>query len=283
MNSEAMIVDYMAASRHSPLERSGVEMAEHGDTMSEIELEADSVRAIPFLATMPKEWALHFQKWAQEKRYLRHSLLALRDVAVDRLHIFLEGGVKLFRESEAGEESFVDLLAAGDTLGETLIFSNARYPYSAEVIKDTRVLEIPVHIIRAAMLKDGALSLKILEYICHAQDRKLQQSEQLMLMSASQRIGCYLLRLVRRFGGDGDFSFPVSKNLIASHLHMKPETFSRKKKLLKEIGVTFKGAHVHIADIQQLQEFCCRNCPVVTEDCERHRISNKCSPKALIS
>jgi hypothetical protein len=77
------------------------------------------------------------------------------------------------------------------------------------------------------------------------------------MLSAPQRIGCFLLRLC---GGDNKksatFNLPYDKSLIADTLGMKGATFSRALAILRQkIGANVNGVNVEIDSVQKLAEY----------------------------
>lgn len=94
------------------------------------------------------------------------------------------------------------------------------------------------------------------------------QVEHLSVMTAPQRIGCFLIKLCRRKAVHSvELILPYDKGLVAMSLGMKLETFSRALHQLKPVGVGVMGAVVTVADVQRLQEYVCVSCSKVAEDC----------------
>lgn len=82
------------------------------------------------------------------------------------------------------------------------------------------------------------------------------------LKNASQRIGCFMLRLC----GSSDerditLKLPYDKSLIAARLGMKSETFSRAlNKLRNETNINISGSVVTIPEIDDLSLYACTAC-----------------------
>lgn len=181
----------------------------------------------------------------------------------------LSGWVKLFRNTEEGDEAVAALFTRGDLFGEAAVFDGASYPFSAHATEDVRLIEIP-----AVLLKERAkANPDIMQRVINSMSReihKLQiENEHMAIMSAPQRVGCLLLQLSSgMIGKGGTFSFPYDKALAAQRLGMKPETFSRALGQLKPMGVVSKGTEIHIDNFQSLSEYVCGQCSAELADCQ---------------
>ncbi|WP_217995029.1 Crp/Fnr family transcriptional regulator [Methylogaea oryzae] len=77
------------------------------------------------------------------------------------------------------------------------------------------------------------------------------------LHSSAQRVIGYLLEQCAEEGdGQAELSLPTSKQVVASHLNLKPETLSRIFHDLAEAGlITVSGKQITIHDLRRLREF----------------------------
>ena len=106
------------------------------------------------------------------------------------------------------------------------------------------------------------MALNMLESMAQKQRVQSHEIEHLNIQNASQRIGCFLLRLCPTdANGHVELNLPYDKTLIAARLGMKPETFSRAlAKLKQDTGIKIKGASVAIDAVDQLVEYTCNHC-----------------------
>ncbi len=182
--------------------------------------------------------------------------------AATALWMVLRGWVKLTRQTPDGKESIVGLCTEGDLFGEAALFPHANYPYHAEVIEGgTELASIPAESIRAVLSKDAALSASIMALLNERVGQTQLQLEHMSTMSASQRLGCFLLRLCNIRGGVSQtLQIPVEKHLLAAYLGMKPETLSRSQQQLAGVGISVAGSQIQVANVTKLREFVCSSC-----------------------
>ncbi len=90
----------------------------------------------------------------------------------------------------------------------------------------------------------------------------MKEVESLKLQKADQRIGCFILRQCGgQVDGSNELTLPYGKSLMANHLGMKGETFSRAlNKLRQATDIEVKGNHVAVPDITCLSEHVCAGC-----------------------
>lgn len=182
--------------------------------------------------------------------------------AASNLWLVLSGWVKLTRQTPDGKESIVGLCAEGDVFGEAALFAYANYPYHAEVLAaDTQLAAIPAEIIRKLIAGNITFSNSMMALLNARTAQAQLKLEQMTTMSASQRLGCFLLRLCHtQANGSKTIQIPVEKHILASYLGMKPETLSRSQQQLKPLGIAVIGHEVTIANIERLREFVCNSC-----------------------
>ena len=87
------------------------------------------------------------------------------------------------------------------------------------------------------------------------------QLEHKNVMSASQRIGCFLIKLAMgQKEGKVEVDLPNNKALLASSMGMQRETFSRTLQGLRKYGVNVNGRKVLLENIARLRCHACSSC-----------------------
>lgn len=199
----------------------------------------------------------------------KDSHVFLRGDAAHFFYVVMNGWVKLYRDTQEGDEVILGLLTRPDTFGETAIFSGETYAFSAQAVEDTKIIAIPAAALKERAKSDLDILVRIMQSFSQQMNKLQLENEHLSVMSASQRVGCMLLQLVngRDLTAPQDIHLPYEKSLAASRLGMKPETFSRALAQLKGIGITVQGNAVKIGNIQDLVTFVCSDCSACGSDC----------------
>lgn len=144
---------------------------------------------------------------------------------------YLESGqVKLFRNSADGSEKVIEVLRAGDTFAEAVMFMRHAkgYPVSAEAIAASRVWSFDSATM-VGLLRDSVDScFQLLANLSIRLRQQVDEIERLTLHSATFRVVNFLLRQVPDEVEPGtEVHLSMPKNVLASRLAIQPETFSR--------------------------------------------------------
>ncbi len=170
-----------------------------------------------------------------------------------RFYLVRNGQIKLFRLSPAGNEKVVDIVTPGHTFAEALMFfEQPYYPVGAQALQTSEVISIDA-VDFSRMLKESVDSCFVLLGSLSQRLRSLlREIDELSLHSGTSRVAAYFLE---HGPGDGTtFGLPAPKQVIASRLSVKPETFSRIIKNLSDNGmIGIQGNQVTIFDREQLE------------------------------
>ena len=199
---------------------------------------------------------------AQIKKVSKKNLIFSQDDKAGYFYIVKEGGVKIFRETPAGEEIVVDIVGAGDAFGEVAIFNGGQQAYSAESVAKSELISLPIKLLESMLDDNTTLAKGLIDKLALQQRKHLSELEHHGHKSAPQRIGCYLLALCpKNHDGEMDVELPYGKTVIAGKLNMKPETFSRSLKALEQdLGIKTAGRVIHIPEVNKLVSYCCSLC-----------------------
>ena len=171
-------------------------------------------------------------------------------------YLVLSGRIKLYRVSPDGKEKVVEIIEAGTTFAEALMFMDEPYyPVTATALAPSRVIVINGREYKA-MLRESIDSCFLLmgsmSYRLHGLIREI---DTLSLDTGTVRTVAYLLH--QSPADSNRFELTVAKSVIASRLSVKPETFSRILKNLHERDiVSIDGRHVTIHDRDAMLGLC---------------------------
>ncbi|HCR85951.1 MAG TPA: hypothetical protein DIV86_04665 [Alphaproteobacteria bacterium] len=197
-----------------------------------------------------------------EKSFKKNSIIYLQEEEQDAVYIIKTGWVKIFRQTLDGEEAITDILNDGKFFGEAAVLENSQHSESAEAIEDTALYQIKLSSFKKVLSDDRLFGLNILRYIARKQASKTLEVEHLTIQNASQRIGCFLMKLCKPENKlNTVLNLPYDKSLIASRLGMKPETFSRALNTLRvATKIEISGSRVTIPEINDIISYTCSAC-----------------------
>lgn len=196
---------------------------------------------------------------ATRVRVLERGALALRAGELcEAFFVNLGQPVKLFVIAPNGNEKVIELVAAGQSFAEALIFLGRPSPVNAQALGDTQLLVVPRQALLDAMEADQRLALRMLAGLSRRLHGLVSDVQAYALQSGVQRIIGYLLRDAGDSDADGASSvaLPVSKATLASRLSLTPEYFSRVMRELEEAGlITVDGRRIHIPSVARLAAY----------------------------
>lgn len=206
-----------------------------------------------------------FQKTAESSTTLsceKNKILFIHGDEAACFYYIRKGWVKLFRETLDGTQAIVDIFTAGHIFGDTSIFEDGRYPYTAEVVEAASLIRLPLAPLKHEIEENSKFAFDMLSGMARYRRQQDREIEHRSLQTAAQRIGCFLLRLTsQNETGNIVIQPPYDKMLVASRLGMQPETFSRAlKKLKDETGVEIQGATIKMKSLEQLSDYACAAC-----------------------
>ena len=175
---------------------------------------------------------------------------------VGSFYLVLAGRIKLYRVSPDGKEKVVEIMEAGHTFAEALMFMReATYPVTATALLPSRVIGINCRDFREMLRESVDTCFLLLGNMSYRLRGLIREIDTLSLDTGTVRTVAYLLR---EAPADSDsFQLKVAKSVIASRLSVKPETFSRILRHLHEQSiVTIDGRNVTIHDREAMHGIC---------------------------
>jgi CRP-like cAMP-binding protein len=166
--------------------------------------------------------------------------------------VILDGWVKLYRITPAGDEAVLNVLTKGETFAEAVTFTAGRYPATASAVTAARVVVIPADHVLNCIRETPDVAIAMIASTSQHLHRMVQQIEQLVAHSATQRVAEFLASLAPRASGPCKITLPYDKSLIAGRLGLKPESLSRVFAKLRSIGVDVRASTVEVRDMALL-------------------------------
>lgn len=228
------------------------------------------LRSLPLLASLKESDIADLFHRSQVQEIAKGSQMFLQGEPAGNFYIVISGWIKLFRETGDGHESVAGLCHEGDTFGEAVLYQGSTYPFGAQAVEPSRALRVPASAIKELIKGNGEFAAAMIQSMSQRMQTLELQVEHLSVMTAPQRIGCFLLKLCRgKSMHNVELALPYDKGLVAALLGIKLETFSRSLHQLKPVGVEVSGPVVTIADVQKLQDYACASCSAIPEECNK--------------
>ncbi len=172
-------------------------------------------------------------------------------------HFFfvIDGWVKVYRLTRAGDETVVGVFTRGQSFAEAAAFIQGEYPAGAESVAECRVMRVPTRDLVSLLHESPDLALAMLASTSRHLHGLVQQIEQLKARTGTQRVAEFLGELCPVAEGACTIGLPYDKTLIAGRLGMKPESLSRAFARLRPLGVIIDHNMAAIRDVAALRDF----------------------------
>lgn len=185
----------------------------------------------------------------------RGEVLFMQGEPASYFFIVLEGWIKIFRITPAGDEAIVGIFTRGRTFAEAAAFTAGVFPATAEAVTEARVLRIPANRLLEKISKSPELGLAMLASTSAHLHQLVMQIEQLKTHTGAQRVAEFFVSMAPCSRGPCTIQLPYDKSILAGKLGLKPESLSRAFKRLREIGVEIERNKANIADVGRLEAF----------------------------
>ena len=216
----------------------------------------EKLRRIPLFSRLGEDEIMTLLKGSVPKNFPRGKMLFQQGDRAECFYIILDGLVKITRQSPDGDEVVIGVFGSGGMVAEIAMFIGGRYPATAEVVADSRLLPIYASHFKTALIDNPDLALGMLAATSRRVHDLVEEVEHIKGQTGAQRVADFIVGLCpTATDGPACVDLPYEKGLIAARLGMKPESFSRALKRLRQLGVHIQRDHVHVDDVEALNHF----------------------------
>lgn len=184
------------------------------------------------------------------------EMLCVEGMPVRDVGIVLSGAVELFGCCPDRREAVIEILHPQDGFGFADALGESGHLAAARMLHPGEVLWLAAEAMERAMAADPAVGRLVHRMVAQRTHSLIRQVKDLKLRTGTQRLGCFLLRLIDEGGDPARARIPFPKAVLASRLGMTPETLSRALGQLREIGLEVRGSHVHLLDRARIEAVC---------------------------
>lgn len=204
---------------------------------------------------------------ASQLNYYKKGTVVYDAVDNKAAHFYyiVRGWIKLVAVTLEGTEFIQDILTDTYHFNESLLLEDKVEPLAAQALTDVQLLTTPMTLLKQLLSQDSQFAINLLKTSLRKQRELTHEIEHLATQNASQRIGCFLLRLCSPQETKAiTLHLPYDKSLLAARLGMCPETFSRAlTKLIKQCHIKIDGENIYIPNIEPLIQLVCRQCSLI--------------------
>ncbi len=238
-------------------------MAELADIAHSVNRPGTRFRAAAFLANLPlfreldRDEIRRIAAATLQIEAPRGSVLFRSGQPCTGFHIVISGQIKLALQPPRGGEKVIEILGAGQSFGESVMFLEKPHMLTAEALTDTRLLHVARTAVFAELDHDPQFARRVIVSLSMHLHHLLGDLESYTLQSGTQRVIGYLLSLVDESGGgEIQIELPARKNIIASLLSLTQEHFSRTLRRLSAAGmISVHGQQISISDVEKLRAY----------------------------
>jgi CRP-like cAMP-binding protein len=173
-------------------------------------------------------------------------------------YFVIAGAVKIYRLTPDGQEKVFEVIGNRQTFAEAMMLMDTpNYVASAEAVCPTQLYRIANSTYMRLLQSNSRLTFALLGKLCVRLHQRVNEIETLSLKNATHRVVRYLItQLARQPDAGNSFELPMAKQLIAGHLSIQPETFSRiMRRLIAEEIISQEGRQIVILDRLRLEQF----------------------------
>lgn len=180
------------------------------------------------------------------------SMLFRQGEPATSFFIIVEGWIKLYRITPAGDEAVLNVFAKGQSFAEAVTFTSGRYPAMASAVTRARLILIPADHIIDCIRKMPEVAIAMIASTSQHLQQMIGRVEQLTSQSGMQRVSDFLISLTSCVKGKCTIALPYDKSLIAGRLGLKPESLSRIFARLRTMGIDVRASDVVVEDMATL-------------------------------
>jgi CRP-like cAMP-binding protein len=210
------------------------------------------LKKIQLFEPLPEKSLIRLAEIAGLQRFAANSFIFEEGESPAFIYGISEGGVVLLNRA-SGSDSVVEFLGPGDSLLLPPVLMGTAYLASARTTSAVCAVLLPVTRFLELAALDPALSMQCAHSVSRNWNVLLGQVTEIKTHGATQRLAHFLLAQVSATTGAAVLTLPGMKKQVATRLGIKPETFSRTLKKLREHGVEASGDVIRIRAVERLR------------------------------
>ena len=166
----------------------------------------------------------------------------------------MTGTVRVFRTAPSGKKHVLHFARPGMTFAEVAAIGQFDCPAHADATEDSVCALIPRVEFRRIVNEDHGFCIELMAGMSKWVHSLIGLLEDLVLRDATARVARHLI-MSDSTRGQAEFTLPMRKKDLASHLNLTSETLSRTLHRLVDCGlIETHGQRIRIFDLDKLEE-----------------------------
>lgn len=215
-------------------------------------IDFNSIHSTKLFSGLPDELMERIIGNRSVQKFDKGQLIFQQGDKATHFYVILSGWVKIFRQLPSGDEAILHMFTTNDTFAEAAMFDGQKYPASAEVVADAKLLAINSEYFKIQLAENPEIAMRMLATMAIRLKHLVDEIEQTKARTSIQRVANFLLGYCSKDSVSAVIELPYEKNLIASRLGIKPESLSRVLNQLRGYGVQCVKNRIVISDTTRL-------------------------------
>ena len=170
------------------------------------------------------------------------------------IYVVGEGAIRVYKLAPSGKEHVLHFAYPGTTFAEVAAIGQFNCPAYAQATEDSVCALIPEAGFRRITDEDHAFCIEMMTGMAKWVHMLVGLMEDLVLRDATARVARHLIQSDSS-AGRSEFTLPMRKKDLASHLNLTSETLSRTLHRLLECGlIETREQRIRIRDLAKLQD-----------------------------
>lgn len=209
------------------------------------QLKMECIKLIPFFQKLDNEEAEQIASLSMMQRYGRGNVVFQAGEQKDHLYLVQNGRVKITRGTEEGNEQLLQVLEAGNILGELALFFQQTHEADGKADTAANIFVISREAFLPFLRDHPEISMKLLQEVSERLHKAETFVHQLYAAQGEMQLATYLLELAEKQKSTS-ITLPMSKKDMASYLGLNQEQLSRQLGELQNQGWLRQQGHRHI-------------------------------------
>lgn len=214
------------------------------------------LRGIALFAELDATQLAKILETAQRRELAAGEFLFMQGEGAEQFFWLESGLLKLYRVSPIGEEKIIEIVKAGQTFAEAIMFigQRGRYPVNAQMIEGGRIWCFANASFHEVLRGSVDTCFRLLAGMSRRLHQHVNEIERLTLQTATERVINYLMQQGEPAANSAKVHLPVTKQTLAAQLSITPETLSRTFARLAKAGlIEINGNDIALLDIEGLR------------------------------